>query len=73
LLHRLRQEIKDKRRGKLARGVLLQEGAMRDPVFPEIDRPPYNADMAPCIFSFEKKKLRGRKSETNDELQSAVL
>jgi histone-lysine N-methyltransferase SETMAR len=88
LLHRLRQEIKEKRRGKLARGVLLLQdnapvhtaaiakGAVRDCGFTEIEHPPYSPDMAPCdyfLFSALKKDLRGRKFKTDDELQSAVL
>jgi hypothetical protein len=85
LLHRLRQEIKAKRRGKLARGVLLLQdnapvhtvaiakGAISQKLTINLIVPIW---LYVTIFYFQlskKKRLRGRKFKTDDEFQSAVL
>jgi hypothetical protein len=47
LLHRLRLEIKAKRRRKLARGVPLLQDNTLVCGFTEIDQPPYSPDIVP--------------------------
>lgn len=88
LLRQLREAIKEKRRGKLAKGVLLlhdnapvhtaavAKAAVRECGFEELDHPPYSPDMAPSdyyLFSNLKKELRGRKFCNDEELKAAVL
>jgi [histone H3]-lysine36 N-dimethyltransferase SETMAR len=87
LMHRLRDAIKVKRRGKLTQGVLLlhdnapvhksrlSKAAVADCGFVEIDHPPYSPDLAPSdyfLFPNLKKTLRGTKFRDNDELIAAV-
>lgn len=88
LLRQLRDAIKDKRRGKLSRGVLLlhdnapvhtsavSKAAIRECGFTELDHPPYSPDLAPSdyyLFSKLKSDLRGKKIDTDEEVKSAVL
>lgn len=87
LLHRLRDAIKERRRGKLSRGVrllhdnapvhtaLISKAAVKDCGFQEISHPPYSPDLAPSdfyLFSKLKSDLRGRRFNTDEELQAAV-
>jgi histone-lysine N-methyltransferase SETMAR len=88
LLHRLRDAIKEKRRGKLSRGVLLlhdnapvhtsivAKAAIEQVGFKELDHPPYSPDLAPSdyyLFSKLKSDLRGKKFKTDDDVHVAVL
>lgn len=87
LLHKLRQNIREKRRGKLTRGVRLlhdnaavhtagiTQAAIRDCGFEQIDHPPYSPDMAPSdyyLFGNLKKDLRGRHFSDDEEVKAAV-
>ena len=87
LLVELRESIKQKRRGKLRRGVLLQQDnapvhtsqvamqAVRDCGFELLPHPPYSPDLAPSdyyLFSELKKELRGQRYDDDDELMLAV-
>jgi len=78
LLHKLRDAIKEKRRGILRRAVrLLHDYApVHMAVFAkaavdcgfEIEHPPYSPDLAPCVyylFSELKEDLRGKKFDEN--------
>ena len=86
LLHKLRDTIKDKRRGMLGRGVRLlhdnapvhmvavAKAAVTECGFDEIEHSPYSPDLAPsdCYpFSKLKKDLRGKKFD--DEVKRAVM
>lgn len=88
LLHKLRDSIRAKRRGKLTKGVRLlhdnapvhtaavSQAAIRECGFQELEHPPYSPDMAPCdfyLFSNLKKDLRGRRFKDDRELQAAVI
>ena len=87
LLVRLRESIKEKRRGKIRRGVLLQQDnapvhsskvamqSVRDCGFELLLHPPYSPDLAPIdffLFSKLKKELRGQRYDDDDELMLAV-
>ena len=87
LLVRLRESIKEKRRGKIRRGVLLQQDnapvhsskvamqSVRDCGFELLPHPPYSPDLAPSgffLFSKLKKELRGQRYDDDDELMLAV-
>ena len=87
LLVRLRESIKEKRRGKIRRGVLLQQDnapvhsskvamqSVRDCGFERLPHPPYSPDLAPSdffLFSKLKKELRGQRYDDDDELMLAV-
>lgn len=87
LLERLRQCIKEKRRGKLAKGVLLLQdnapvhksriamAALSKCGFENLDHPPYSPDLAPSdyyLFPNLKRELRGRKFHTDDEVKDAI-
>lgn len=87
LLEKLKDAIKEKRRGKVTRGVLLLHdnapvhksriamAAVRNCGFEELNHPPYSPDLAPSdyyLFRHLKKHLRGRRFADDDELQGAV-
>lgn len=87
LLTKVRQVVVEKRRGKLARGVLfLQDNApvhtarvarraLAETGFEEINHPPYSPDLAPSdyfLFSNLKKDLRGRRFSSDEEMKAAV-
>ena len=87
LLRRLRESIREKRRGKLSITPLLlhdnapahtsrvAKAALRDCGFEEMSHPPYSPDLAPCDFHlFPKLKghLRGTRYDDDDELKSAT-
>ena len=88
LLHKLRDAIKEKRRGKLSKNILLlhdnapvhkaqvAQAAIRECGFTEIDPPPYSPDLAPSdffLFKNLKKELRGKKFQNDEDLKSAVI
>ena len=87
LLKRLRESIKEKRKGKLKRGVLLQQdnapvhnskvaiAAAKNCGFEIIPHPPYSPDLAPSdyhMFGHLKKFLRGRRFEDDSDMTAAV-
>lgn len=87
LLDRLREKIKEKRRGKLRKGVLIlhdnapvhtaltARSSLVKNGFSEINHPPYSPDLAPCdyfLFKNLKKNLRGRRFSTDEEMEEAV-
>lgn len=87
LLEKLREAIKEKRRGKLSRGVRLlhdnapvhtaavAKGAIVKCGFQELSHPPYSPDLAPSdyfLFSKLKSDLRGRKFTSDNEVKAAV-
>ena len=87
LLVRLRESIKEKRRGKIRRGILLQQDnapvhsskvamqSVRDCGFELLPHPPYSPDLAPSdffLFSKLKKELRGQRYDDDDELMLAA-
>jgi len=76
LMKKLREAIKEKRRGKLSAGVLLlhdnapphradvSAAAIHDCGFTLLDHPPYSPDLAPSdffLFPNLKRELRGRR------------
>ena len=86
LLVQLREAIKKKRRGKLARGVIflqdnapvhtsrVAQAALRDCGFQLLPHPPYSPDLAPSdffLFGKLKKHLCGRRFRDNSELEEA--
>ncbi|GBP69077.1 Mariner Mos1 transposase [Eumeta japonica] len=87
ILAQARESVVQKRRGKLARGVLfLQDNAsvhtarvsrqaLKDTGFSEIDHPPYSPDLAPSdyfLFSNLKKESRGRRFVDDNQTKMAV-
>lgn len=87
LIRKLRASVKEKRRGKLSRGVLmlhdnapvhkahLVQAAIQECGFQEISHPPYSPDLAPSnfyLFANLKKHLQGRKFSDDEEVKSAV-
>jgi [histone H3]-lysine36 N-dimethyltransferase SETMAR len=87
VIRRLRQAIKEKRRGKLRRGVLLLQDnaavhtagvsmqAVTECGFELVPHPPYSPDLAPSdffLFSKLKKHLRGRRFANDCELKAAA-
>jgi histone-lysine N-methyltransferase SETMAR len=87
LIGKLRQAIKDKRRGKLRRRVLFHQdnapvhkssvamAAIRDAGFEVLEHPPYSPDLAPSdfyLFPKLKEHLRGQKFSSNQDVMSAV-
>jgi histone-lysine N-methyltransferase SETMAR len=88
LLHKLRNNIREKRRGKLTRSVWLlhdnaavhaagvTQAAILDCDFQQIDHPPYSPDIAPSgyyLFGYLKKDLCGRRFNDDNELKAAVV
>ena len=87
LLKQVRQSIKDKRRGKIRRGILLHQDnapihtsrvameAVRECGYELLPHPPYSPDLAPSdfhLFPRLKKHIRGRRFQDDDELTTAV-
>ena len=83
LLHKLRDAIKAKRRGKLTKGILLQhdnapvhksrvaQAAVRACGFEQVNHPPYSPDLAPSdfyLFPHLKRELRGHDFQNDEEL-----
>ena len=86
-LQLLKEAIKEKRRGKLSKGILMLHdnapvhrsrksmAALRDCGFEEINHPPYSPDLAPSdyfLFRNLKKHLRGYRFLDDNELKEAV-
>ena len=87
LMDRLHESIKEKRRGKLRKGVLLLHDnapvhtarvarrAILNCGFEELYQPPYSPDLAPSdyyLFGHLKKELRGKRFADDNELKSAI-
>ena len=87
LMGRLRESIKEKRRGKLAKGVLLlhdnapahaarvAQAAIRNCGFEQLNHPPYSPDLAPSdfyLFRLLKKELRGKRFRDDNELKATT-
>ena len=87
LLHQLRTAIREKRRGKLSRGILLQQDTARvytckvamDAVeqngYELIPHPAYSPDLAPSdffLFQNSKKDIRGHHFRSDEEVVTAV-
>ena len=87
LLDQLRTAIREKRRGKLSRSVLLQQdntrvhtwkvamGALELNVYELIPHPAYSPDLAPrdfFLFQNLKKDIRGRHFRSDEEVVTAV-
>ena len=87
VLDRLHIAVKNKRRGKLAAGILLLQdnapahtsqvavNAATRNGFELLPHPAYSPDMAPSdffLFKHLKKSLRGRRYTTDEELKSTV-
>lgn len=87
LLKKLREQIKEKRRGKLQRGVLLLQDnapvhtcgvaklAAADSGYELVPHPAYSPDLAPSdfyLFKFLKSYLKGTVFTDDSELQGAV-
>ena len=87
VIKQLRVAIKEKRRGKLAAGVLLlhdnapvhksrvAQAAIRECKFEQLNHPPYSPDLAPSdyyLFRNLKSHLRGTRFRDDDELKAAT-
>lgn len=87
LIPKLRNAIKEKRRGKLRRGVLFHHdnapahssavamAAIQQAGFELVDHPPYSPDLAPSdfhLFPKLKEYLRGNRYEDDNEVMDAV-
>ncbi|KAJ2953508.1 hypothetical protein O0L34_g1107 [Tuta absoluta] len=87
ILERLREAIKEKRRGKLAKGVLLLHdnapvytsrvalASLHKVGFDILEHPPYSLDLAPSDYYLSpklKKELRRKKFSSNEEVKDAV-
>jgi histone-lysine N-methyltransferase SETMAR len=87
LIEKLREAIKNKRRGKLSAGVhMLHDNApshashvavtaIHAAGFKTLNHPPYSPDLAPSdfhLFSHLKRHLRGRVFESDDEVIHSV-
>ncbi|CAH2244033.1 jg20705 [Pararge aegeria aegeria] len=88
ILEKLRESIKEKRQGKLTKGVLLLQdnapvhksrvaiAALHKHGFESLVHPPYSPDLAPSdfyLFPNLKKDLRGRKFSDDNEVKEAIL
>lgn len=86
-LRELRENIRENRRGKLTRGVLLQHdnaschtsavttATLRELGFEVVPHPPYSPDLAPSdywLFGPLKQYLRGRRYDTIHEVGQVV-
>ena len=87
LLDQLRTAIREKRRGKLSKGILLQQdnarvhtckiamNAVERNGYELIPHPVYSPDLAPSdhvLFPNLKKDIRGRHFRSNEEVVAAV-
>jgi len=87
LLRRLRDSIREKRRGMLTAGVLLlhdnapahtsrvSKAAIRECGFQDLPHPAYSPDLAPCdfhLFPNLKRHLKGTRFATDEELKTAT-
>lgn len=87
LIPKVRDAVKNKRRGKLSLGVLFLHdnapahrsevalGAIRNAGFHMLDHPPYSPDLAPSdfhLFPKLKEYIRGTKFQDDDAVMAAV-
>ena len=87
LTKQLRVAIREKRRGKLATGVLLlhnnapvlksrvAQAAIRECRFEQLNHPPYSPDLTPseyCLFRNLKSHLRGTRFRDDEALKAAT-
>lgn len=87
ILEQLKEAIKEKRRGKLTKGILLLHdnapvhkchvamAALQKVGFEILPHPPYSPDLAPSdyyLFPNLKKELRGKKFSSDEEVKEAV-
>lgn len=87
LIPKVREAIKDKRRGKLRRGVLFHQdnapahksrvalAAIDAAGFELVDHPPYSPDLAPSdffLFPKLKENIRGQIFPSDDDVMTAV-
>lgn len=87
LLHKLRDAIKEKRRGKLSKKIIFHQdnapahtsnvamAAIHDCGFELLSHPPYSPDLAPSdfhLFRHLKESLRGTAFEGDEDVISAV-
>lgn len=87
ILEWLKEAIKEKRRGKLSRCVLLlhdnasvhksriELAGLHKMGFDILNHPPYSPDLAPSdyyLFPKIKKELRGKKFSTDEEVKDAI-
>jgi histone-lysine N-methyltransferase SETMAR len=87
LMGKLKEAIKEKRRGKLSKGILLlhdnapvhkskvAQAAIRECGFEQLNHPPYSPDLAPSdyyLFRQLKSNLRGQRFADDEELKSAT-
>jgi [histone H3]-lysine36 N-dimethyltransferase SETMAR len=87
LIVKLRGALKEKRRGKLSKGVLFHQdnapshtscvamAAIHQAGFELVEHPPYSPDLAPSdyrLFPKLKEHLRGKKFSSDEEVMSAV-
>jgi histone-lysine N-methyltransferase SETMAR len=87
LLEQLKEAVKEKRRGKCSKGVLLLHDnapvhmsnvamkAMHKCGFQMLNYPPYSPDLALCdyyLFPNMKKDLRGKKFESDEEVKAVI-
>lgn len=86
-MHRLRDAIKEKRRGLLGREVILlhdnapphkslvAQAAVRDCGFAQLHHPPYSPDLAPSdyfLFPNTKRYLKGKRFESAEDIMSNI-
>jgi histone-lysine N-methyltransferase SETMAR len=87
VLNQLRDALKQKRRGKLSRGILLlhdnapshssriAQAALDECGFEQLCHPPYSPDLAPSdffLFRLLKKELRGTRFPDNNAVRQAT-
>lgn len=87
-MRRLREAIKEKRRGLLARNVLLlhdnvpshksivAQRAIKECGFEQLHHPPYSPDLAPSdyfLFPNTKKYLKGKRYESEEEIEADIF
>ena len=87
LIRRLRETIKQKRRGKLSGKVLFHQdnaavhkstvamAAIHDAGFELIEHPPYSPDLAPSdfyLFPNLEDQLRGKRFDSDNDVMCAV-
>ena len=83
VIKQLRVAIKEKRRGKLAAGVLLlhdnasqvAQAAIRECKFEQLNHQSYSPDLVPSdyyLFRNLKSHLRGTRFQDDDELKAAT-
>lgn len=88
ILEQLKEAIKEKRRGKLTKGVILLDDnapvhraavaldALHRLQWSRLNHPPYSPDLAPSdfrVFPDLKKTLKGKRFEDENELKTAVM